>query len=73
MGCLLRSRQAEGLSVAVGSCLERLREIKLLCMRMCLQNIVCELPFLQQWGGWIEGAQQKVCSSSRKGLVVSGS
>lgn len=70
MGCSLCSRQAEGLWVAVGSCLEFLREIKLPCMRMCLREVVCELPFLQQLGGWTEGTRDKVYSYSRKGLVV---
>lgn len=70
MGCSLGSRQAEGLSVAAGSCLEFLREIKPLCMHMCLRKVVCELPFLQQFGGWIEGTREKVYPYSRKGLVV---
>lgn len=68
MGCLLHSRQAEGLLVAKGSCLEFLMEIKPSCMRMCLQE-VCELAFLQPLGGWIAGSQEKVCSCSRKELV----
>lgn len=70
MGCSLHSRQAEGLLVAVGSCLEFLREVKLPCMPMCLWQVVCELPFIQQLGGWIEGTWEKDYSYSRKGLVV---
>lgn len=56
MGCLLHSRQAEGLVVARGSCLEFLMEIKPSCMRMCSQG-VCELAYpreralLQDLGG----------------------
>lgn len=41
--------------MAVGSCLEFLREIKPLCMRTCLREVVRELPLLQELGGWIEG------------------
>lgn len=56
--------------MAVGSCLEFLRKIKPPCMRMCLREVVCELPFLQKLGGWIEGTWEKFYSYSRKGLVV---
>lgn len=75
MGCLLHSRQAEGLVVARGSCLEFLMEIKPSCMWMCSQG-VCELAYpreralLQDLGGWIAGSQEKVYSCSRKGLLV---
>lgn len=56
MGCLLHSRQAEGLLVAKGSCLEFLMEIKPSCMRTCLQEVCelaysCQLAFLQPLGG----------------------
>jgi len=48
MGCSLRSRQAEELSVSAGSCLQFLREIKPPCMHTCVGEVVCELPFPQQ-------------------------
>lgn len=71
MGCLLHSRQAEGLLVAKGSCLEFLMEIKPSCMRTCLQEVCelaysCQLAFLQPLGDWIAGSQEKVCSQQER-------
>lgn len=73
MGCLLHSRQAEGLLVARGSCLEFLMEIKPSCMWPCSLEVCelaysSELAFLQPLGGWIAGSEGKACSCSRKGL-----
>lgn len=74
MGCLLHSRQAEGVLVVRGSCLEFLLEIKPSCTWTCSEQVCelassSELAFLQPLGGWRAGSQEKIPSCSRKELV----